>query len=357
MGKKLELLIKKALQKRGEILHNRMCKIRTEVLLKNIESEKGKINPKFKKLSLEYAQDVLGSKIYAPWLVVYSAITEDFIEGWIPENYFESEIVPCFQGLYGRLSFANSISKKLLNTNCIPDIAYHVNGLFFSPAWEVLQPNVVEKYLFEFTNKVVYKQDNSNRGRGVYVFTKETFDIEKILKIGNGVFQRFIIQHRFFEDIMPDIVATLRLTSIVEDTGKTSCRAAFIRIGRKDETHCKWASDIKIPVDLLTGKLNDKGYEAVNFRSTFFHPDSKVAFKGKTIPKFEDCIKFVERMHQEIPFCRMVGWDLIVNENDEIELMEWNGFFNDIVFSEATQGPCFADMGWEKLWKRRITKK
>jgi hypothetical protein len=31
--------------------------------------------------------------------------------------------------------------------------------------------------------------------------------------------------------------------------------------------------------------------------------------------------------------------------------MEWNGTYNDIKFSEATQGPCFADLGWERLWK------
>lgn len=32
-----------------------------------------------------------------------------------------------------------------------------------------------------------------------------------------------------------------------------------------------------------------------------------------------------------------------------VGLMEWNAGHNDIKFSEATQGPCFHDLGWEKF--------
>jgi hypothetical protein len=29
--------------------------------------------------------------------------------------------------------------------------------------------------------------------------------------------------------------------------------------------------------------------------------------------------------------------------------MEWNGEHNDVKSSEATQGPCFSDLNWERL--------
>ena len=348
----LQTIFEKVLQKRREILQHRKCVLKTESLLKSIESENGKINPKFKKLSIEYAQDVFGNKYYAPWLNVYAAIAGQFKEGWIPENYFHAVIIPKTQGLYGKISFANSLSNRILNTTQLPETVFFVNGLYFSPEWEVLCPDDVKNYIFKNRHKVVYKQDNSNCGRGVYIFTKETFDTEKIYKLGNGVFQNYIKQHPVFEEIIPCNVATIRITSVIEQNGRASCRAVFVRFGRKDETHCNWATDIKVPADLKTGKLNGKGYEALNFKSTNCHPDSKVAFEGKIIPNFDECIKYVIKTHQSIPFCRVVGWDIAVNENDEIQLMEWNGYFNDIVFSEATQGPCFADMGWENLWKK-----
>jgi hypothetical protein len=33
--------------------------------------------------------------------------------------------------------------------------------------------------------------------------------------------------------------------------------------------------------------------------------------------------------------------------------MEWNAEHNDIKFSEATQGPCFADLRWDRLVPQR----
>jgi hypothetical protein len=34
--------------------------------------------------------------------------------------------------------------------------------------------------------------------------------------------------------------------------------------------------------------------------------------------------------------------------------MEWNGWHNDIKFSEAADGPCFADLGWQNLWRLKL---
>ena len=319
-------------------------------LLKNIESEKGKLNPRHKKLALEYAHDVLGWKGYAPWLEVYSAFAGEFKEGWIPDNYYGSVVIPKTKGLYGRISKAKSLSKKLLNTNRLPDVVYHVNGLFFTPDWTVLSPENVEKHVFENDSQIVYKADDSNQGRGVRILTKETFDLGEICRAGNGVFQSYIKQNAFFDEFMPNSVATLRITSVVENSGKISCRAAYLRIARTTDSHVKSASAIKIPVDLTSGKLYADGYSP-DMRSLKSHPDTGVTFEGKFIPNFDDCIIFALKTHQAMPCCRSIGWDVVVDKNGTVRLMEWNGHGNDIKFSEATRGPCFADLGWEKLWK------
>jgi hypothetical protein len=74
-------------------------------------------------------------------------------------------------------------------------------------------------------------------------------------------------------------------------------------------------------------------------------------YAGKKIPNFQNCVSTVLELHQQLPYVRCIGWDLIVDEQEQINLMEWNGLDNDIKVSEATQGPCFSDMGWEHLWK------
>ena len=326
-----------------------------EKILRSIKNERGILNPHFKKLSEEYAQDVFGNKHFAPWLNVYAETAETFKTGWIPDNYYGFFVVPYKSSFYGIMSSGiKSLTQKLLTTSCLPDIAYYVSGLFFTSSWEVIPIGLVSKYLFSSNDKIVYKEDNSYQGKGIYIFTQETFSTEKIQHIGNGVFQSYIEQHHFFNEIMPESVATLRLTTVIEDDGTASCRAAMIRFGRKDDCYCKWAADIKIPVNIQTGQLNEKGYMP-DWRTLFFHPDTLISFEGKEIPKFEACVDHAKQWHLSVPFTRAIGWDLIVNGQEEIQLMELNGGHNDIKFSEATQGPCFADMGWEKLWKERKT--
>jgi len=320
-------------------------------LLKSIESEKGKTDPKFAKLSAEYARDVFGWVGYAPWLVVYSAMAGEFKEGWIPDNYYGWTVVPKVSGPFGTVTDAKTLSRKLLSTDRLPDVAYHMNGLFYDTSWNAIPPESLAEHIFDSESRIVYKADNSCRGHGVRVLTKETFDIGKIIGDGGGVFQKFVAQHAFFDEIMPDSGATLRLTTVIDDNGKASCRAAFMRFGRKADTHVKWDSSVKIAVDLATGKLFPKGFLS-DWRSVESHPDTGFVFAGKTLPEFGKCVGFALETHQSSPYFRSIGWDMIVDADGEIQLFEWNGAHNDIKFSEAAHGPCFADLGWEKLWRR-----
>lgn len=192
--------------------------------------------------------------------------------------------------------------------------------------------------------------DNSLQGKGIYIFNKSSLDENIIEKLGNGVFQEYIEQHDFFNGLMPNSVATIRITSVVEDNGTVSCRAAYLRLGREKDTHVRSVSAIKIPIDLNNGKLYEKGY-LTNYCTVDRHPDTRQIFAKKTIPCFNKCIMTVMDLHRKIPFCRCIGWDVAIDKKDEIKVMEWNGEHNDIKFSEATQGPCFIDLGWEKIWK------
>jgi hypothetical protein len=101
-------------------------------LLKSIESETGKLKSKLRKMSDEYARDVLGWVGFAPWLYVYCAISGDFKYGWIPDNYYGAVIVPKLKGIYGTMSNGRALTYKLFNGKYFPDIAYYDNGLLLS---------------------------------------------------------------------------------------------------------------------------------------------------------------------------------------------------------------------------------
>jgi hypothetical protein len=329
--------------------YHRIHKEKALQILQSIEKQKGKTNPLFLKYAKEYSIDVLGWSGYSPWLFVYSAIAGEFKEGWIPDNYYGSIVVPKIKGSYGKAGDMNGLNQKLLSHDALPDLGYFINGIFFDNTYSIISEKNLEKVLFKMGEKIVFKVDNSNQGKGIYFFDRNSFSANSIRLIGNGVFQNFIKQHHFFEQFSKKSVATVRITSVIDQKGEASIRAAYIRFGQGNDTHVKSLSHIRVPLKTSTGELDEIGY-LPNWQHINSHPDFKIAFRGKQVPFFRQFEKTALELHQKIPFVRSVGWDMIMDENEQVKVMEWNGAHNDIKFSEATNGPCFKDLGWEKLW-------
>lgn len=319
-------------------------------ILKVVESEKGKLDSKIKKTCREYASDVFGDKIYAPWLYTYSAFSREFKEGWIPDNFYGNIVVPQLKGDYGKLGDRNVIIPKILNKPNFLDLCYYVNHLFLSLDNKVIDENKLRELLFSDNSKVVFKVENSIQGKGVYFLDESNLDLNHIKRLGNGVFQKYIIQHPFFSEFHSKSVATIRLTSISDNYGQIDVRAGYFRFASGDDTHVMSKSQMRIPINLKNGKLHNTAYFP-NSKSTNFLPENDIVFSGKTVPSFENCIATVKTLHNQMPYIRCIGWDLIVDKDNNVLIIEFNGAHNGITFTEMTQGPCFKGLGWETLKK------
>ena len=319
--------------------------------LKAIESEKGKLSGAVIKRCDEYAVEVLGWKGYARWLYAYSAVAGEFREGWITEDYYEKKVIPKIKHDYYILSNIRPLATKLFDANFFPDIACYSNGFFTDQTFKVLPPESLKEYLFSENKKIVYKTNASMRGEGVHIYTPENFDPNAIKALGNGVFQGYIEQHEFFDQFSSNSVATLRVTSVVNGAGKSSLRAAYLRLGRDSDDCVLSKNAVKIPIDATTGELQPAGYMP-DMSTIDKHPDTHVLFEGKAIPNFGKMVAAINEQHAKMPFDPCIGWDVAIDKNEKIRLIEWNGRLNGIKFSEATTGPCFKDLGWENLWRK-----
>ncbi|SDM55662.1 sugar-transfer associated ATP-grasp domain-containing protein [Kriegella aquimaris] len=316
--------------------------------LEEVEKDNGKLTSKSKKIVDEYAVDILGWKGFAPWLYVYTAINGSFKEGWIPDNYYFKKVVPKIQGEYGKISFLKSLNNLIFQKEVGPDIVYFINGFWFGRNFEAISTEKLETVLFREREVVVCKSDQSCQGSGVYVIRKEEFDLNAIQKIGNCTIQSYIEQHPFFNAFLSDSVATIRMTTVVDSENRISLRACYLRLGRCNDTHIKSINHIRIPITIKDGMLHEQGYLA-NWKVVYEHPDSKLSFAGKYIPNYKECVQLVLQLHERMPMVRSIGWDIIVDAAGHPIVMEWNGYSNDIKFSEATQGPCFKDLNWNLL--------
>ncbi|MDP5229625.1 MAG: hypothetical protein NWQ38_04475 [Cellulophaga sp.] len=334
-----------------KVLHYRYHKISNDTaarVLQQVVLEKGKLSLGLKKNANQYAQEVLGSKDYAPWLYVYSLIAGEFKEGWIPDNFYGSQVIHKIQGDYGKISFLKPLTNHLFQKELGPDLAYYINGQWFGTHFKPLAASEVLRSLFQNTEKIILKLDQSFQGKGIFVFDKKNSSLNQLEEKGNMVVQSFINQHSFFDEFVTSSVATIRLTTVIDTAQKVSLRAAYLRLSRAQDTHVKSSNHIRIPIHVSSGILAAKGY-LPNWNTIDKHPDSQVLFIDKQIPKYQECVHLALAQHQKMPMVRAIGWDMIIDQHENPIVLEWNGYSNDIKFSEATQGPCFKDLGWEKL--------
>lgn len=346
---KLTVQAKKVIEKAQLVRFQIIQSASARKTLSQIEAQKGKTSQALIRKCDEYAVETFGSKIYAPWLYVYSSLTGVFKEGWIPDNYFNRYVVSMLQGAYGKVSFLKPLTRKIFQSDLFPDLGAYVNGLWFSTDGQVLREEQIAEYLFRNDEKIVFKADeNAFQGLGVYFFTKNDFDTKRIRSIGNGVFQGFIKQHPFFEEIVPGSVATIRLTTVTDNSGEVSLRSAILRVGRTAESHVKAKTEIRATIDVKTGKVDPTVY-LPNFHVVSSHPDTGYVFGGKQIPSYHKLVDAVTMLHAMIPEVRCIGWDVVVDDKDAVKIMEWNGAYTGVKLAEAIQGPCFAGLGWDRL--------
>ncbi|MGE0644622.1 MAG: sugar-transfer associated ATP-grasp domain-containing protein [Nitrospira sp.] len=317
-------------------------------ILKSVESYRGKTPSRNLKLCDDYAVDVFGHKRFAPWLYVYTAVSGGFKEGWIPENYFGSVVVPKLQGKYGGVARLRGLNAVILQSQAFPDVLAYANGVFFDTAYRFVSPDKVRERLFKEHERVVFKLDHSRQGEGIHFFTPESFNVDKVRQLGNGLFQFVVQPHRLFAEFAKYSTATLRMATVFEDSGEVSVRACNLRMGSGEEAHVQSISQIRVPIHVSSGAFHEVGYTA-EWLETKVHPLSQVAFAGHVIPSYSTCVRTVTELHRKVPYTRCVGWDVTVDQEGHVQLLEWNAQHPGVYFSESTQGPCFAGLGWERL--------
>ncbi|WP_431108828.1 sugar-transfer associated ATP-grasp domain-containing protein [Winogradskyella poriferorum] len=343
-------LAKSLIEKSKSFVYHKEHHIYASKVLKVIESQRGKLDSKNKKLCKEYASDVFGHKKYAPWLITYSSFHNEFKEGWIPDNYYGEIVVPKIKGNYGEICNRTLILNKLIDRKFSTHIGYYINDLFVDLDNIYYQFENFKEMLFKNNSKIVFKAESSFQGKGVYVFNETSFNYDNIKKLGDGVFQKYIEQHQFFNQFNKSAVATIRLTSARNKEGEIEIRAGFFKFGRENDTHVKSTSALKIPFDIKTGELHDKVFFP-DWTYADSIPEKKLSFYKLKFPNYEQCVLEIIRLHKTISYIGCIGWDFVVDNNNNLKIIELNGGHNGIWFDEMVKGPCFKGLGWEKLHK------
>ena len=312
------------------------------------EHNSQKLTPRLKKLVDDYSVEVLGSKRYAPWLYVYALGRGKFKQGWMPENFFQRLVIPKINKDLRHMTDYKSFSNVVLKTEALPDIAYYIDGIFYDKQFCVINILELRELIFTSQIKIFAKKDNSGgRGTGVMKLTDEELTEDYFQRFGNCVIQSWIKQHEFFEEIISGSVATIRITTVKDKIGRIDMRAAWLRLGRRDTSWVRADNSLRVAIMDNNGDFDSFGYTQ-DWRRWSAHPDTGFTFENKRIPKFKEAIDACIELHNKIPHFTIISWDVTVDDDEKIKVIEWNGDACAIAFSEATTGPCFLGLDWEK---------
>ncbi len=300
----------------------------------------------------EYSQDVFGSTSCLPWLKVYTAFRGEFLEGWIPVNYWGRVVCPTLNGALQPFGRIKTLTKKFLQSDAIPDLLYFVHGSWVTVTGDPIDRRRAEELIFDHHSFVFLKRDHTFQGQGLMKLDRKGFQDLDLSKTGDFVIQTPIFQHPFFELLSPGSVASLRLTTYKAPGKMAQTHQSSLRVGRVGTSFIVGDDCVRLPIWEKEGRLYDFGFSG-KWELMDRHPDTGVRFSDMKIPEFSSIRQFCEDLHDQNPHFQIIAWDVVLNQHNQIQIMEWNTVSPTIGMSEAATGPNFKDLGFEKLWKQK----
>ena len=299
-----------------------------------------------------YAADVLGNASFSAWLKVFTACRGEFLEGWMPLDYLARIVYPRLNGSLQPLGKIKTLTQKFLNTDALPDLAYRVQGSWLLATGEKTDFHTLSQTLFKDHPFVFLKEDHTSRGGGLMKVDREKFSRLDFEVLGNFVIQSPITPHPFFKEISPACVPSLRVTTYKPFQNQAKVVQSAIRIGLEGvpfiyEDHC-----IRFAIRIQDGRTHDFGFIG-DWEMVVRHTETQVPLNARQIPKYQEIKAFCEKLHDQNPQFGLIAWDMTVDENDRIKIMEWNTVTPSYNMEEAVIGPHFKGLGWENLWKTK----
>lgn len=189
---------------------------------------------------------------------------------------------------------------------------------------ELLQ--FIQKHPIFFTKDVL-----GFRGDGVRRIDSTKIEINTFLndlidqKDTHYILDEPLTEIQVLKELHPWSINTLRIVTFYDSThDKIHYMNARIRIGNKKNNVDNFHYDgIGANIDIATGIITSLGYDTHN-RTYVSHPITGKQIIGLQIPKWQECIQYIEKAVRHIPTIRYIGWDLVIQENGTLCLIEAN---------------------------------
>ena len=144
------------------------------------------------------------------------------------------------------------------------------------------------------------------------------------LKSENRIIEEIVVQHEALAAFCSDTVNTIRVNTFLDIHNVVHILTTGGRFGRVgkvvDNFH---GGGFSVIIDPKTGVIISDGINRLHERAQK-HPDTGKTFKGFQYPCWTEICATVTKMAKRIPQMRHIGWDIGINNDGEIVLIEAN---------------------------------
>lgn len=288
----------------------------------------------------EFYKGLIGRRVPLYSHEYFYSRTGHFTKDYVPTNLYHCELVPRAND--------HTRSKVLCDKNLcdllLPDAPMphtwlkNMGGYFYFEGRPVSEEDAVA--LCGDLKDVIIKPTMKSKGTGVRKFsvsdgvtTIDGLTLSQLFRRYKRDFQiqSCVRQHPRMAALNPTSLNTLRILSYRSGM-EVLIVYVVVRIGRLGgEIDNQSAGGISTAV-LADGSLDKvaySGYLAKVAYGGYKEPgvektDTGVVLEGYQIPSFEKVLDLVRRLHLQLPYFDLVGWDVAVDEDGEPVLIEFN---------------------------------
>lgn len=191
------------------------------------------------------------------------------------------------------------------------------------------------KHLALDVHDLIVKPNFAAMGSGIFAVSIDNeADARKVfekIREGRGkwIIEERIKQSKEMGALNESSCNTVRYLSFLNKSGFFAI-TPFLRTGRKGSVvDNAGAGGIFANVDVKTGVVYTNGIDELG-NEYECHPDSGIRFKGWQIPRYDEVVATVRKMHQELmPSHPYIGWDMALTEKGWVVIeCNWGQFIN-----------------------------
>lgn len=188
------------------------------------------------------------------------------------------------------------------------------------------------------------KSDEAEQHRVIQdILHRDNFICQELLE-GSPAMTRF--NHN------PRTVNTIRCITLLLN-GKASVVSSYLRMSAGDTVNDNVSFSTKTNLNKETancyvgihsdGTLHEFGLCRIDRARKFFESPSGIVFKGEKLTFYDRIKEELINLHMHLPFLGFIAWDVTLDKNDNIRIIEINLNYQDIDDHHLFNGAVFAD--------------